>query len=66
MTYSLHIEPHPDEQLNRQKFKRLTRGGREAAEDAAIAAYLQALEEGKNREEAEQIHTETYNKFLRP
>lgn len=66
MSIDLHIEPHPDELLNKRQAYEMKRGSRQAAEDAAIEAYIKATDEGKSRKEAEQIHSETYIKFLRP
>jgi hypothetical protein len=66
MTYSTHTEPHPDELLNRKQFLELKRGGRQAAEDAAIEAYIKACNEGKSDEEAGRIQSEVYMKMIQP
>jgi hypothetical protein len=65
MLIPLHIEPHPDELLNKKQAYMIRRGGKQAAEDAAIAAYIAACEEGMSKEECERVHSETYLKFLK-
>lgn len=55
---------HPDELLHRTQVKAITRGSRQAADDAAMDAMWDALEAGKSREEAETIFSQTYIKIL--
>jgi hypothetical protein len=56
-----HTEPHPDLLSAQQAAKRITRGGMQAIEDKAIAAYMRAYEE-RGREEAEKVFFEHFNK----
>lgn len=57
-------QPHPDEIKDWHDFKAIKRGGKQAADDAAMDAYWLALEEGKSKEEAGKIFSETYNTVL--
>lgn len=54
-------EPHPDLLQAQQAAKSITRGGNQAIEDKAIAAYMKAYEE-VGKEEAERIYFEHFNK----
>lgn len=56
--------PHPDEPLHRTQVKQITRGSRQAADDQAMNAMWEAIEAGKNREEAEEIFCNTYLKNI--
>lgn len=56
--------PHPDHLTNQLSVKAITRGGRQAAEDVAMEAMWQALEQGRSKEEASQIFSLTYQKVL--
>ncbi len=58
------IEPHPDELLHHHATRQITRGGTQAADNAAMEAYWQAIEAGKSKEEAGEIFRETYQKCL--
>lgn len=58
------IEPHPDTLEAWRAFKNITTGSRQAAEDAAIEAYISAHEAGMSKEECERINSETFIKFL--
>jgi hypothetical protein len=51
---------HPDLLLNQAAIKRITRGGRQAIEDKAIAAYMKAFEE-EGREAAEEVYFSFFN-----
>lgn len=55
---------HPDTHLHQQQVRSITRGGTQAADDKAMDAYWQALEGGKNREEANKIFSQTYIQAL--
>lgn len=57
-------EPHPDILQAISATKKITRGSRQAADDAAMDAMWDALEAGKSREEAETIFLQTYIKVL--
>lgn len=56
--------PHPDAFTDWQAFKELKCGGRQAAEDVAMEAMWQALEQGRSKEEAEKVFNDTYKKVL--
>lgn len=56
--------PHPDTLTDWQAFKELKRGGRQAADDQAMAAMWQALESGRSREEANKVFNDTYKKVI--
>lgn len=51
---------HPDTLTNQTAVKQITRGGRQAADDQAMEAMWQALEEGKSKEEANKVFSNTY------
>lgn len=53
-------EPHPDTHLHQQQAKAITRGGKQAAEDAAMEAMWQAMERGESKQEVERIFFDTY------
>lgn len=55
---------HPDLLANQQATKQITRGSRQAADTAAMNAMWDALDEGKSREEAEEIFSQTYLNVL--
>lgn len=55
---------HPDTLANEQAVRKITRGGMQAADDHAMEAMWKALNEGRSREEAERIFTDTYKKVL--
>lgn len=57
-------QSHPDHYLHQTATKAITRGGRQAADSAAMEAYWLALEGGKSREEAEKIFSKTYQQVL--
>jgi hypothetical protein len=57
-------EPHPDQLLHESQVKKITRGGRQAATDAAMDAMWEAIEAGNSREEFEKVFSETYIKVL--
>jgi hypothetical protein len=52
---------HPDLLAAQQAANKITRGGRQAIEDKAIAAYMKAHEE-QGKEEAEKVFFEHFNK----
>lgn len=54
-------EPHPDLYEAQQAAKRITRGGMQAIEDKAIAAYMKAYEE-QGKEAAEKVFFEHFKK----
>lgn len=56
--------PHPDDLLNQQAVRRITRGSMQAAEDKAMEAMFDAITEGRSKEEAETIFFDTYKKVL--
>jgi hypothetical protein len=56
--------PHPDHLLHQQQVRSITRGGRQAADSAAMEAYYDAIEAGKSREEANKIFSQTYINVL--
>jgi len=59
-------QPHPDEIKDFHDLKAIKRGSKQAADDAAMDAMWQAIEEGKSKAEAEKIFNQTYIKFLKP
>ena len=58
------ITPHPDALTDWIKTKEQRRGGKQAIEDMAIAAYHKALDDGRTKEEAEKIFFSFFNKKL--
>lgn len=58
------VIPHPDELANQTAVKAITRGGRQAADDQAMEAMWQALEQGRSKEEANEIFSQTYIRAL--
>lgn len=58
------IELHPDELSNQTAVNAITRGGRQAADDKAMEAMWQAIEQGRSKEEAGEIFSQTYKKVL--
>ncbi|MES2112319.1 MAG: hypothetical protein V4577_26415 [Bacteroidota bacterium] len=52
---------HPDLHSAQQAAKRITRGGMQAIEDKAMAAYMRAYEE-RGKEEAERIYFSFFKK----
>lgn len=56
--------PHPDLLQAQQATKQITRGGRQAADSAAMEAYYDAIEEGKSTDEAGVIFIRTYQKVI--
>lgn len=54
-------EPHPDHHTDYARFKAIEKGGKQAIEDKAIAAYMRAYEEG-GKVEAERIFFSFFNK----
>lgn len=55
---------HPDLLLQHHAVKQITRGGTQYADDMAMDAYWQALDEGKSVDEAGIIFSETYYKII--
>jgi hypothetical protein len=55
-------EPHPDYLTAYQQAKAIRLGSMAALDDTAIKAYHDALDEGRSREEAEQIFFKHFNK----
>lgn len=55
---------HPDTDLHQQQVRSITRGGRQAADSAAMEAYWLALESGKSKDEANEIFSQTYINVL--
>ena len=55
------LEPHPDQLTDWIKTKEQRRGGKQAIEDRAIAAYMKAYEE-VGKEEAEKEFFKHFNK----
>jgi hypothetical protein len=55
------ITPHPDQLSDYHRLKQITRGGKQAIEDKAIAAYIKAYEE-VGKEEAEKEFFKHFNK----
>jgi hypothetical protein len=58
------IPEHPDLYEAQQAAKKITRGGKQAIEDKAIAAYMKAHEE-LGKEEAEKVFFEYFKKVNR-
>lgn len=58
------MNDHPDLLTNNHAVKQITRGGRQAADSAAMEAYYDAIEEGKSVEEAGIIFIKEYQKSL--
>jgi hypothetical protein len=56
--------PHPDALQAQQAAKGITRGGRQAADSAAMEAYFDAIEAGKTIDEAGAIFIRTYQKVI--
>jgi len=56
------IPPHPDQLTDWVKTKEIRRGSKQAIEDKAIAAYHKALDDGRTKEEAEEIFFSFFNK----
>lgn len=54
-------QPHPDLLQAQQAAKKIQRGGNQAIEDKAIAAYMKAYEE-VGKAEAERIYFSFFNK----
>jgi nitrate reductase assembly molybdenum cofactor insertion protein NarJ len=52
---------HPDTAQDYHRLKQITRGGRQATEDKAIAAYMRVFDE-KGREAAEEVYFSFFNK----
>lgn len=55
------VTNHPDTIPNQAATKRITRGGKQAIEDKAIAEYMRVFEE-YGREEAEKVFFSFFNK----
>jgi hypothetical protein len=55
--------PHPDHLLHQQQVRSITRGGRQAADSAAMEAYYDAIEEGCTLEQAAKVFIKTYQQF---
>jgi hypothetical protein len=58
------IPEHPDLLSVQQAANKITRGGRQAIEDNAIAAYMKAYEE-QGKEEADKVFFEHFKKVNR-
>jgi hypothetical protein len=56
------ITPHPDQLSDYHKLKQIKVGSKQAIEDKAIAAYHKALDDGRTKEEAEEIFFSFFNK----
>jgi len=56
--------PHPDYLPNQTAVKKITRGGRQAADDKAMEAMWQAIEQGRSKEEVNKIFSQTYINVL--
>lgn len=56
---------HPDTLNNHRAVKQITRGSRQAADDAAMEAYWQAIERGESKDKAGEIFIKTYIKMVR-
>lgn len=54
-------EPHPDTLSDYRALKAIQRGGNQAVEDKAIAAYMKAYKE-HGKEEAEKVFFEHFKK----
>lgn len=59
-------EQHPDIITDWKSSKKLTRGGRQVAEDTAIDAYLKVWGDTKDEDKAGQAYSEVYKKILKP
>lgn len=57
----MNLEPHPDLLTDCRALKAIQRGGNQAIEDTAIAAYMKAYEE-QGKEEAEKVYFEHFKK----
>jgi len=55
------ITPHPDQITDWIKTKEISRGSKQAIEDQAIEAYHKALDDGRTKEEAEEIFFSFFN-----
>jgi hypothetical protein len=55
---------HPDTLTNQSAVKSITRGGTQAADDKAMEAMWQALEQGRSKEEVNKIFSQTYIKAI--
>lgn len=55
---------HPDLYLQQSQVKQITRGSRQYADDKAMEAMWQALEEGMNNDAAGKIFNDVYKKCL--
>lgn len=55
---------HPDLLLQQSQAKQITRGGTQFADDKAMDAYWQAIDEGMNKDEAGEVFNDTYKKCL--
>jgi uncharacterized protein YciI len=58
------ITKHPDALKDWQAFKELKRGGTQAADDQAMEAMWQAIEQGRSKEDAEKVFNDTYKSVL--
>lgn len=58
-------EPHPDLLLQQAQVKQITRGSRQYADDKAMEAYWQAIEQGKTVDEAGEVFIKCYIKNVR-
>ena len=56
--------PHPDQEKIQTAVKSITRGGRQAAESAAMEAMFDAISSGMSKGEAEKIFNDIYKQFL--
>jgi hypothetical protein len=57
-------EPHPDLLVDYHATRQITRGGNQAADDQAMEAMWQAIENGKSNDEAGEIMIKTYQKVV--
>ena len=55
---------HPDELLTQQAIRNITRGGRQAADSAAMEAYYDSINAGKTIDEAGEIFIKMYQKLI--
>lgn len=58
-------QDHPDTLANQTAVKQITRGSRQAADDAAMEAYWQAIERGESKDKAGEVFIKTYQKMVR-
>jgi hypothetical protein len=65
-TETMNPEPHPDTIPDWKATKKIRRQSREAADDASIAAYLKAYNDGRSEEDIKQAYFEAYQKTLKP